>query len=139
MTFMVQFHVDGPVVPKARPRMTRKGVMYSDLKTVHYEAKIRNEAVRVMANSEPLETPVAVYLYFRLPVPESYSKKRLEACLSGFETPTKKPDIDNLAKSVLDGMNGTIFLDDKQVVSLHLKKVYATEPGVDILVTEELP
>ena len=91
-----------------------------------------------MGSAEPLETPVSVYLYIRLPIPKSYPKKRQEACLSGSERPTKKPDIDNLAKSVLDGMNGVIFCDDKQVVSLHLKKVYASDPGVDILVKEEL-
>lgn len=88
---------------------------------------------------EPLETPVSVYLYFRLPIPKSHPKKRQEACLSGFERHTKRPDLDNLAKSVLDGLNGVIWQDDSQIVSLHLTKVYASAPGVDVYIREELP
>ena len=87
---------------------------------------------------EPLETPLAVYLYFRLPIPRSHSKKRQEACLNGSERPIKKPDIDNLAKSVLDGLNGVVWHDDSQIVSLHLTKVYARNPGIDLLIREEL-
>jgi Holliday junction resolvase RusA-like endonuclease len=55
------------------------------------------------------------------------------------ERPTKKPDLDNLAKSVLDGLNGVVYLDDSQLVSLHITKVYDHSPGVDIMVREELP
>ena len=58
--------------------------------------------------------------------------------LEGREKPIKKTDIDNLAKSLLDGMNGVVFKDDSQIVSLHCTKVYASEPGVDIMVKEEL-
>jgi Holliday junction resolvase RusA-like endonuclease len=32
-------------------------------------------------------------------------------------------DIDNLAKSVLDSMNGIVFADDREVVELHVRKV----------------
>jgi Holliday junction resolvase RusA-like endonuclease len=77
-------------------------------------------------------------LYIRLPIPQSHNKKRREACLSGVEKPIKKPDIDNLAKSVLDGMNGIVWRDDSQIVSLHVTKVYASGTGVDVLVKEEL-
>jgi hypothetical protein len=50
--------------------------------------------------------------------------------------PCKKPDIDNIAKTYLDAMNGVIFVDDTQVVELHVKKVYAEKPGVDVMVME---
>jgi len=89
-----------------------------------------------MGSTDPLETPVSVFLYIRHPVPQSYSKKRTEACLSGLEQPCKKPDIDNIAKTYLDGMNGVVFLDDTQVVDLHVKKVYSAVAGVDVMVME---
>ena len=110
---------------------------YTPKKTSDYETEVRTQAQAVMTR-EPLETPLAVYLYFRLPIPRSYTKKRSEACLSGSERPTKKPDIDNLAKSVLDGLNGVVWHDDSQIVSLHLTKVYARNPGIDLLIREEL-
>ena len=141
MTFMLQFKIDGNPVGKGRPRFARMGNLvrtYNEKKTTDYEDIVRFHTLTAMGSTDPLETPVAVYLYFRLPIPQSYTKKRTEACLSGLERP-KRPDIDNLAKSVLDGMNGVAFKDDSQIVSLHCTKIYATEPGVDILVKEELP
>lgn len=141
MSFSVQFSIDAAPVPKGRPRYSaRAGFVrtYTPKKTSDYETIVRAAAQSAMTR-EPLETPTAVYLYFRLPIPKSYSKKRVAACLTGLERPTKKPDIDNLAKSVLDGLNGTVYKDDGQIVSLHVTKVYAAAPGVDVLVREELP
>lgn len=140
MTFSLTFHVDINPVPKGRPRFSKIGGFmrsYTPKKTSDYETEVRTQAQAVMTR-EPLETPLAVYLYFRLPIPRSHSKKRQEACLSGSERPTKKPDIDNLAKSVLDGLNGVVWHDDSQIVSLHLTKVYARNPGIDLLIREEL-
>jgi len=93
-------------------------------------------AAEAMGSTDPLETPVSVFLYTRHAVPQSYSKKRTEACLSGLEQPCKKPDIDNIAKTYLDGMNGVVFHDDTQVIDLHVKKVYSAVPGVDVMVME---
>lgn len=138
--FSLTFHVDIKPVPKGRPRFSKVGGFmrsYTPKKTSDYETQVRDAAVQVMTR-EPLETPLAVYLYFRLPIPRSHSKKRQEACLNGSERPIKKPDIDNLAKSVLDGLNGVVWHDDSQIVSLHLTKVYARNPGIDLLIREEL-
>lgn len=142
MTYMMQFHIDGIPVPKGRPRYSaRAGFVrtYTPKKTTDYEQIVRTAAQQAMGPTELLETPVAVYLYIRLPIPRSYPRKRSEACLKGLERPIKKPDIDNLAKSVLDGINGVIWRDDSQIVSLHVTKVYSTQPGVDVLIREELP
>ena len=140
MTFSLTFHVDINPVPKGRPRFSKVGGFmrsYTPKKTSDYETEVRTQAQAVMTR-EPLETPLAVYLYFRLPIPRSHTKKRQEACLNGSERPIKKPDIDNLAKSVLDGLNGVVWHDDSQIVSLHLTKVYARNPGIDLLIREEL-
>lgn len=138
--FSITIHLDINPVPKGRPKFSKVGGFvrtYTPKKTSDYETQVREAAKQAMTR-EPLEGPVAVYLYFRLPIPRSYTKKRQEACLSGSERPTKKPDIDNLAKSVLDGLNGVIWHDDSQIVSLHLTKVYARNPGIDLLIREEL-
>lgn len=49
----------------------------------------------------------------------------------------KKPDCDNLAKSVLDALNGIAYNDDSQITSLHVVKEYGTQPKV-ILQLKEL-
>jgi Holliday junction resolvase RusA-like endonuclease len=141
MTFMLQFHIDAEPVPKGRPKFSQVGGFmraYTPKKTSDYESIVRATAQQAMGPTDLLETAVGVYLYIRLPIPQSHSKKRKEACLSGQEKPIKKPDIDNLAKSVLDGMNGVIWKDDSQIVSLHVTKVYSSGSGVDVLVKEEL-
>ena len=135
----IHFQVEGDPKGKGRPRFSRVGSftkVYTDKQTLSYEAMIATFAKQAMGVTDLLETPVRVFLYVRLPVPQSYSKKRREACLSGTEKPCKKPDIDNIAKTYLDAMNGVIFVDDTQVVDLHIKKLYSDKAGVDVMVME---
>ena len=135
----IHFQVEGDPKGKGRPRFSRVGSftkVYTDKQTLTYEALIATFAKQAMGGTEPLKTPLSVFLYVRLPIPQSYSKKRREACLNGSELPCKKPDIDNIAKTYLDAMNGIIFVDDTQVIDLHVKKLYAAEAGVDVMVME---
>lgn len=138
---MVTFTVEGDPHGKGRPRFRSMGKFvqtYTDGKTKFYEEKVKESARQAMGDSEPLETPVSVFCYVRLPVPKSYPKKRAEACLSGLEKPMKKPDIDNIFKSIADGLNGIVYHDDCQIVSINVKKVYSCQAGVDVMVREEL-
>lgn len=74
----------------------------------------------------PLAGPVVLEFVAAMPIPASASKKRKDAMLRGAESPTKKPDLDNLAKQLKDAMTRLQFWgDDKQVVSLRCEKVYA--------------
>lgn len=52
--------------------------------------------------------------------------------------PTKKPDIDNVLKSVLDGLQGVAYKDDKNITSARISKRYSAEPRLEIYMTEEL-
>lgn len=142
MTFMVNFSIDGPPHGKGRPRFRRFGNFvqtYTDAKTKSYETLVKEAATKAMGSSPPLEGPVKLDLIIRLPVPKSYPKKRSEGCLNGSEWPTKKPDWDNVAKSVADAMNDIVFLDDTQIVIARVVKTYSAEAGVDVQVSEVLP
>jgi len=139
MTFMVTFKVDTNPVGKQRARYVKRGNFvqtYTPEKTRTYETLIRDAAIEAMGSSEPLETPVSLYLYIRVPIPKSCTKKRLEAIANGSEKPTKKPDSSNILKSVEDGMNRIVYKDDCQIINHHITKVYSTLPGVDICVRE---
>ena len=138
MTFQTIFTVYGEPVAKGRPRFTRQGRAYTPKKTHDYESEVAMLAKAAMGTQEPLETPVAVYIYVTFPVPQSYSKKRTEACLSGSERHTKRPDLDNCVKAVTDGMNGVVYLDDSQITSIHATKVYGTTAMVEVCVKEDL-
>jgi Holliday junction resolvase RusA-like endonuclease len=141
MTFVVTFTIDGPPHGKGRPRFRRFGNFvstYTDAKTKSYETLVKEAATKAMGSSPPLDGPVRLDCIVRLPVPKSYPKKRSEACLNGSEWPTKKPDWDNVAKSVADAMNDIVFVDDTQIVIARIVKIYAAEAGVDVKVTEVL-
>jgi Holliday junction resolvase RusA-like endonuclease len=141
MTFMVTYMVEGNPVGKGRPKFARRGNFvsaYTPTKTRDYESVIKDAAQKAMGSNELLETPVTVAIYITVPIPQSYSKKRSEACLNGFEKPIKKPDIDNIAKCFLDAMNEIVYKDDTQVLTLHITKVYGTVGMVEVMVKEDL-
>jgi len=139
MTFMVTFKVDADPVGKQRARYVKRGNFvstYTPEKTRTYEALLKEAAIEAMGASEPLETPVSLYLYIRVPIPKSCTKKRLEDIANGSEKPTKKPDSSNILKSVEDAMNGVVYKDDCQIINHHITKVYSSLSGVDICVKE---
>ena len=141
MTFMLMYTVYGEPVGKGRPRFARRGNFvstYTPQKTKSYEDEIRMMAKAAMGATELLETPVTVAIYIRVGIPASFSKQKRKDALAGIIRPTKKPDLDNIAKCFLDSMNEIVYLDDKPVVSLHITKVYAETPAVEVMVKEEL-
>ena len=136
MTFQLIFNVEGDPVGKQRPRFSR-GRTYTPKKSVDYENLIASQALSAMCPSLPLETPVAVYIYANHAIPASYSKKRYNDCLSRLERPNK-PDLDNTVKAVLDALNGIVYKDDVQVVSIYATKRYDSIASVHVVVKEEL-
>ena len=50
--------------------------------------------------------------------------------------PTKKPDIDNIVKIVLDAMNGIAFKDDTQITKLQVEKLYSTSESISVKISE---
>lgn len=87
-----------------------------------------------MAGRAPVEGPLVLSLDVRLPIPASWPKKKQEEASSGRLRPVARPDVDNFAKAVLDGLNGIVWRDDSQVVELRASKHYSISPRVDVLV-----
>ena len=70
---------------------------------------------------------VAVY-----PIPKSFSKSKRQLAMEGRIFPKVKPDLDNMAKAVLDALNGVCYADDKQVIAFSSCKKYGTEPRLEV-------
>ena len=83
-----------------------------------------------------IEGPVAVSVVFMLKMPTNWSKAKKLLAQDQEVLPTKKPDVDNLVKTVSDALNGLAYDDDKQIVELSARKVYACKPGTVIRVRE---
>lgn len=120
---MVYFFVPGKVQGKARPRFSSKsGTVYTPGRTKSYERQI---AEAYEAQHGPcFDGAVTVVIEAVFPIPKSWPRVKKAEALAG-KLPPGKPDIDNILKVVLDGLNGIAYEDDKQVVLTQCKKVYA--------------
>ena len=138
--FTLQFTIPGPPIGKGRPRFSSVGGRprsYTPAVTRDYESLIAARAAEAMAGREPLQTPLTVYIYASMSVPLSWSKAKRQAALDGDIYPAR-PDVDNIAKTVLDGMQGVVFENDSQVTYLKVSKKYADEGMVTVWLSENL-
>ena len=69
-------------------------------------------------------------------IPKSMTKKNRQLIEEGKLHPTKKPDLDNVAKIVLDSLNGIAYSDDSQIVKLNVEKHYSENPRVEVTLYE---
>ena len=133
----LEFNVEGTPVPKARARVVMRGKYpgaYTPQKSKNYETIVA-DAARLAMNEAGLSMtsePCGVSLIFSLPIPKSASKKQVKCMSNGEKMHIKKPDLDNLIKQVFDAMNGIVWCDDSQVVSVTAIKVYSEVPSASI-------
>ena len=121
--------VPGTPVGKGRPRVTRHGT-YTPQKTKDYESLIEWSWAKQSKVRIPDGTPIAIKILAFFPIPKSYPKKK--ACAAKGTPYMKKPDIDNIVKSVLDGLQGCAFKDDSQVYRISAVKFYSDNPRLKI-------
>lgn len=132
----VSFIVPGVPRGKQRPRFVRAtGNVYTPEQTRSYESQVRGFAFEAMQGKVLMTGPVSVTMTAKFLVPKSYSRKKTEAALAGWLYPPR-PDLDQLEKSCLDGMNSVVFADDAQVVMMISSKGYGEVAQLKVAVTE---
>lgn len=110
--------IEGRPKVKERPRMTRRGRVFTPKRTLDYERQIAEAYNGPMFESDRL----AVHL--------SFSRKGVQIEISEAELkpehssglPVLRGDIDNYAKAIMDALNGVAYEDDKQIVVLIAEK-----------------
>jgi Holliday junction resolvase RusA-like endonuclease len=135
---MIEFCV--PAVPVAQPRQ-RVAVIAGHARTytpaAHPVNAFKVAAQQALADvhaGPPLDGPMILSVLFVLPRPKSKTTKRGPNVRYPH---TGKPDLDNLLKSLMDGLSGLAWLDDKQVSVFHATKVVASgdeRPHVDVII-----
>lgn len=107
---------------KGRVRFVRgTGRTYTPDRTAEAMERIRmayGDAAHGM--SAPKGVPVSVLVMTSRPLPKGRPKRVTR------EPDVYKPDADNIAKLVLDALNGTAWVDDTQVTNLQVIKVDRT-------------
>jgi Holliday junction resolvase RusA-like endonuclease len=134
MSGAVTIVVDGTAVAKGRPRVTRRGFVYTPTATRKYEAYARLAASIAMNGRAPLQGPVRLELVVELPVPQSWSQKKRLAAIGGMLMPTSRPDLDNYVKSALDAINTIVIADDCQIIELRARKRFSERPKLVVTV-----
>ena len=126
-----------PIKPCAWQRAGKSGkTHFTPAKTAKFESAIRLYASQAMADKAILDEPLEVTLCFFHALPKSAKKYEKEGVDKGmFYGKTTKPDIDNLAKAVLDGMNGVVYRDDALIWRLGVMKVYHKNDEIQINVS----
>lgn len=131
----VQFIVPGEPQGKGRPRFGN-GRTYTPAKTIEYERRIATKAAEAMpcpATALPVRVRVDAYKG----IPKSWARAKRLRAMDGQEIPGK-PDLDNVAKAVLDALNGVVYADDVQVTRLLVTKQYSLEPRLVVTVKEDI-
>ena len=132
---MKHLTIDGVPVAKGRPRLGRYGT-YTPKKTQEYEEYVKMCWVAKYGGVQPLQQSLEVNVVFYLPIPKSVNKKQRAEMLDGKIKHTKKPDIDNLIKSVLDALNGIAYSDDSKIIRVAAEKQYSEKPKTELIIKE---
>jgi Holliday junction resolvase RusA-like endonuclease len=129
---VIAFTVYGTPIPKARARTVRlpNGMIrsYTPAKTQDWEASIQGQAL-AHRPAQLLDGPLVLEATFYLLRPKSRKKSELY--------PDRKPDLDNMCKSITDALNGIIWTDDARIVEIVARKEYGSPPRVEIRILEK--
>ena len=127
----IQFRVAGIPRAKARVRFTTFGGFAKAYKPS--SEKQKEETWISLASKhlpeEPLTCPVEIELVFVFAPTPSWPRWKREACLLGWALHVKKPDVDNLAKQVLDILTDRWISHDQRVVKLTCEKRFGRAPS----------
>ena len=102
----IEFTVMGRPQPKERPRVTSRGT-FTPTKTRKFEEKVGVDAWKAVMTllpdrflAWPMDAEYALSCHF-------------------FAKGKRKMDVDNMLKSVGDGLEGVLFKNDNQIVEVH--------------------
>lgn len=141
---LLSFFVQGAPVAKGRPRFGKdqfgRPRTFSPQETVDWENEVgwkAREQIGLVSTGSgpslklPFEKRVMSELTFYMPKPKSYPKSMVDM--------TKKPDLDNLSKAVLDALSKARIIKDDNIVTDEVnRKRYAEVEGVPTGVHIEL-
>lgn len=130
---MFRIEIPGDPIPWMRAGYNKKtGAIYDQQPR---DRKWYRSIFASIYKSEPFLGPIDLQILWLMRIPESISAKMKRDMISNYVMHTKKPDVDNLEKLLLDTMTGIIYKDDCQVVHVDKAKRYSSIPATIIKIT----
>lgn len=119
--------------------MSRGGKMFvrdSSKGSYEWKSKVSDRAAEIFGNEHELVSgPLEVWFTFYVPRPKGHFGTGKNADVLKATAPlypTVKPDVLKLARAVEDGMTGSVWRDDAQIVAEHIVKLYGEPARVEI-------
>lgn len=136
----VNFVVFGEPYGKGRPKFStanNKFRTYTPAKTESYEALIRTE-YRIQCRDKFFDKFVPLQISIRsfCSIPKNTSKKKRSLMNQGIIRPIKKPDNDNVEKTICDALNKVAYYDDSQIVDSCVSKYYSERPRIEVTIRD---
>jgi Holliday junction resolvase RusA-like endonuclease len=129
----IAFSVTGDPVPQPRVRVSTRGGFARAYVPGKHQIHTYRQAIAAAAAAAGAtatdEEPLTVILDLVFSRPASHKNK------SGLRkgAPVQpRPDVDNVAKGILDSLNGVAWADDRQVGKLVVEKSYGEEPRTTV-------
>ena len=142
-SMIYQIAVQIEPMAQSRPRFARRGrgvIAYEKKEMKAWRVECSKLIKKNFKTEELIEGPLKIDVVFYIQPPKYISSKRkLREKLEAEEIfCSKKPDIDNFLKALLDSMTGIVFKDDGQVVECRARKLYSLEPRIKFTIKEIL-
>jgi Holliday junction resolvase RusA-like endonuclease len=130
----MQVWIPGTPIPKGSMIQGRYGGIHDGNKKVGPWRDCIAAACTQVITDPPMQDPLAMKCRFVFKRPRSHfgtGRNSGKVRLSARRTPGR-PDIDKLARTVMDALTGILYIDDSQVVTLVCSKEYGSASGLDL-------
>lgn len=140
----LNIYIPGEACAQGRPRFTviknkttgkSRAIAFDPKESKDYKSLVKMAAQEAIDEQgwKYTELPLILTICVWKSIPKSKSKKFREAAIAGYEFPAVKPDVDNVAKTIMDALSKVAYKDDNQIVDLVIKKRFTEdEPHVNV-------
>ncbi len=124
--------------PQAKAVFSKKAgrvvpVLHSSTNDKVYRRQLRDEVERQFGEDFPImEGDYVIFIDSYKAFLASFSKADELLAELGILRPLRKPDTDNVAKNIMDSLNGFLWLDDSQNTKLHMEKFYGKQSRLEV-------
>lgn len=133
---MLRVTVPGTPAPQGSKKHVGNGRMIESSKALRpWRRHVTETVTQALGDWELTKDPIKVKIYFQLQRPESVSNPKRK---SWREHPIVKPDLDKLARAILDSLTGVVYVDDSQVIKLTVEKQYVEALPTTTIIVENL-
>lgn len=124
--------------PQSRPRFARRGsftTTYEDKGMKAWRRRCSDLIAEECLLDRLIDGPIRLSAIFYISPPQyiAKAKKNQQRLIDEDITVSKKPDLDNYIKALLDSVSDShlIWKDDGQVAEIYAKKVYSLDPRIE--------